>query len=203
MNAMTPLPAAREPQSTWHEALAFRRGATIGALVLTIAGGAWAFLGLANHTGAPAWAFVAFSAAVFTIVTSAAVRFVTLVRSPVSTVSADAARENARRGRRVGIVFGLTFAAEGVLIGTAATLLQRADRPLLIPVAVAAIFGLHLLPLGKVLGMPIYNLIGSAIAGLSALALLVPDERARVFDLAMVVAVLLLASAGRVLYRYS
>lgn len=170
---------------------------------MTSAGAAWAFVGLALHEGSPTWAFLVAAVVVLALLVAALSRFPAIARSPVAEVSEEQAEANARRGRRVGIWFGVTFTAEAVLMGASGALLGRSGRPLLAPIAVAAIFGLHLLPLAKVLGMRVYTVTGWVIAGCAALSLAIADDHARIFDLAMVVAVVLWICAGRILVRYA
>jgi hypothetical protein len=187
---------------SWQETRAFKRGAIIGALVLTCAGAAWAFIGLANREGTPGWAFGAMAVPELALLGFACGRLVALRRCGFERPSAEESSER-RRGRKVGIWFGVIFLAECSLIAVAATGLARAGRYLLIPIAVAAIVGLHLVPIAMLLGIPVYSIAGLAIAGLAALSLLVEDERTRVYDVALVVAFALWASAGRVLARYA
>ena len=185
--------------SVWQDSRRFKLGAGVGVFVLTYAGAWWAFGALGSHPGTPAWQFVAAMIPVLTLTTFLVVRLVAVVRSPSRKPSVAEAAEGARRGRRMGILFGLVCTAEGLLIASAASMLSSAGRPLLIPVAVAAIVGLHFIPLSRIFSMPIYMVTGTLIAGLAAASLLIADEHVRVFALSLLVAGVLWASAARAL----
>ncbi|MGC1613806.1 MAG: hypothetical protein WA736_03895 [Candidatus Acidiferrum sp.] len=187
----------------WHNTREFKFGAGIGALVLTYAGAAWAFVALANRAGMPRWEFGVFALPVLTLTALSVVRLVAVAKLPIQTLLGAEATERARQGRRMGILFALVFATEAALVAGTAVILARSSRPLLIPVAVMAIFGLHLVPLARIFSMPIYMVTGSLLAGLAASSLLIAEEPLRIFILAMVAAVVLWASAARVLAAYT
>jgi hypothetical protein len=109
----------------------------------------------------------------------------------------------ARAGRRMGRSFGIIFGIEGALIGAVAGALARAGRPLLIPVAIALIVGLHFFPLARVFQVPLYGLTGlfCIVSGLASL--LVPDSRARLVALGFAMAAVLWISAAAVLVRHT
>lgn len=184
-----------------HHTRAFQRGAAVGALVLTFAGLAWSFVALANHAGSPKWAFWACAAVVAGLGGRGVWQLVRIQRSPVVEVSAAESLENARRGRRMGMWFGLVFMVEGVLIGAAAVTLGAMDRPLLVPVVAVAIVGVHFIPLARIFQVPAYAVGGVVMTVLAGLSLLIPDEGLRVYVLGISSAVVLWGMAGWVLGR--
>ena len=135
----------------------FARGAAIGALVLTGFGGFWAIESVVHQSEAPAWEWVAVG------VTGAVLASLCLLRMVRAANLAEAHDPGlaARAGRRMGMSFGIIFGIEGLLIGAAAAALAQAGRPLLIPVAIALIVGLHFFPLARVFRVPVYHLTGS------------------------------------------
>lgn len=184
--------------SLWQKTMGFKLGAGIGALILTYAGAAWAFVSLANRSATQTWEFVVAALPVVIITIFGVVRLAAAWKLPFR-FSASEATESARHGRRVGLLFGVVFAAEFVAITTAAVLLSWAERPLLIPVAVAAIVGAHFLPLAKIFQIPTYGYAGLILLGISLGSLLITNERTRLFTLGISVAVVLWVSAGAVL----
>ncbi|MEP6730597.1 MAG: hypothetical protein ABJE10_08160 [bacterium] len=189
---------------TADEGRAFKLGAAIGAMVLISAGAAWAFAALANRVVAPPiWAYGVVAVSVTMLIAWGAIRVAAIVRMPVQRVSEASAVEGARRGRKTGLMFGAIVSVEVALIAGVAVFLARADRGLLVPVAVVAIVGLHFVPLSRVFRVSTYGIAGWLLTSLAALSMLIADERARVFDLAIAVALVLWASAARVLVLHT
>jgi hypothetical protein len=185
--------------SAWQHTRGFRSGAAIGALVLTCAGAAWAIAALANRPGVPAWTYAAAAVPVLALLSSG-VRCLLMIRRDdgLRPPGLDVI-EGAQRGRRVGVLFGAVFAAEIALIAVAAIVLSHAGRPLLIPVAVVAIVGVHFVPLARLFHIPVYGAAGWLLLTASLVSLLIVDERLRVFILGLAAAVVLWASAAVVL----
>jgi hypothetical protein len=177
----------------------FKLGAGVGVFILTYAGAFWAFGALRSRAGTPVWQFGVATIPVLTLTALIIVRLAALVRSPSRKLSTAEAAESARRGRRIGILFALVCTAEGLLIWGTSSLLNSVGRPLLVPVGVAAIVGIHFIPLSRIFFMPIYMVTGTLIACLAAASLLIADETLRVFALSLLVAVVLWASAARAL----
>ncbi len=177
----------------------FARGAAIGALVLTGFGGFWAFESVVNQPEARTWEYVAAG------VTGALLAGLCVLRlvGASNLAEADDPALAARAGRRMGMSFGIIFGIEGLLIGAAAGALARAGRPLLIPVAIALIVGLHFFPLARVFQVRVYDLTGllCVVAGLGSL--LVPDGPARLVALGFAMTAVLWISATVVLVRYT
>ena len=191
------------PISLWHGTQGFKRGAAIGALILTFAGAAWAVAGLVNWPGTPVWEFGFVAVPVLALTGLSISRLVAVAALPSPQVPDAEAAENARRGRRIGLLFGAVFTVEMLLIALAAILLSSAGRPLLIPVAVAAIVGVHFLPLATIFHVRTYGIAGLLLIGASLGSLFVPDEPTRVYVLALMVAMVLWASAGTVLAMHT
>jgi hypothetical protein len=186
--------------SRWHESRGFKFGAGIGALVLTYTGAAWAFAALGNRAGVtPRWEFGMLTVPVLLLTIFGVIRLVAVAKLPVLLASDPEAIEGARRGRRVGLLFGVVFAVEFGSIALAAILLSRAGRPLLIPVVIVAIVGAHFLPLARIFHVPTYGFAGVLLVLAALGSLLITDEPARVFALGMVTGLVLWVSAATVL----
>ena len=177
----------------------FRIGAAIGALVLIVAGAAWTLIALVfrPETGLSHYALLAIPALI--LATSAIRRLVAVVRSPAAPTTEAEELERSREGKRMGIWFGVIFAAEFGVIGAVAPILAGAGRPLLIPVAIVAIVGAHFVPLAKVFRIPTYFVAGVLLVAIAAASLLIPDEPTRLFALGIATTVVLWAAAWTVL----
>lgn len=177
----------------------FALGAGLGALVLTAAGAAWSLVALIFRPGSSVWQFVLAVVPALVLATFIVRRIGAIARMPEPPATPSERLEGARQGRRMGLLFGTVFAIEMALIAATAVLLARANRPLLIPVAVVAIIGAHFLPLAKLFRIPTYFVTGAALVGLTGLSFLISDESTRAFLLGLSVTAVLWASAAAVL----
>ena len=178
---------------------AYVRGVAIGALVLTFFGVFWASEAITNWTQAPSWAYGVLSLPVITLTLFAVVRFINAAKLPEAMDGDQAARD----GKRTGIAFGVVFSIEFILIAVAAVILNNLDRPLLIPVAVALIVGLHFFPLARLFHVPIYSVTGLLCVACAFASLLVADEAVRLLLLGLAIAIILWGSAGAALLQYT
>jgi hypothetical protein len=187
----------------WQDSRGFKFGAGVGALILTYAGAAWAFAALINSAGAASWEFGMSAMPALALTVMSVMRLVAIAKHPWPDASYNAsgadAAERARRGRKVGLWFGIVFGVEAIVIASTAMFLARSGRPLLIPVAVVAIVGAHFLPLARIFRIPIYGFAGAFLMAAALGSLLIVDEPTRVFDLGIATAVALWVSAGAVL----
>lgn len=170
--------------------------------MFTLAGGVWATGALLSNPDVPAWTSSLIALPVALLCWTAFQQLRLVSRMPTARRSSEQTAESSRRGRRIGTWFGVIFVVEGLTIAGVASLLARADLPLLIPVAIVAIFGLHLVPLGRLFAMPIYVGTGILLAAMAATSLWWQDDRTRVFLLSLAVATVLWIGAGRILTVY-
>ena len=174
------------------------RGSAIGAINLTVFGAIWAFNALGAYwPQAPGWAFGVLVLAAAALAIFGAVRLVAASRLPRE--DAQAARQWRAAERWLGIIFAIQI----LLIAAAAIILARAGRPLLIPVVVAAIVGLHFWPLARVFHMPIFWGIGALLLICAAASLLIENANARALALSLAAALVLWVSAAIMLIRYT
>jgi hypothetical protein len=187
----------------WQDSRGFKFGAGVGALILTYVGAAWAFAALINRAGAAPWEFGMSALPALALTVMGVMRLFAIAKHRWPDASHDAsgaeAAERARRGRKVGLWFGVVFGVEAILIAFTAMFLARAGRPLLIPVAVVVIVGAHFLPLARIFRIPTYGFAGALLMAAALGSLLIADEQTRVFDLGIATAVALWASASAVL----
>lgn len=178
---------------------ALARGAAIGALVLSWFGAFWAFASILHWPRATFWTWALAGIPVVALTLFSILRMIGAAGLPEAADGAQAAREGKRMGRNFGIICGIEFA----LIGGASALLARSGRPLLIPVAIALIVGLHFLPLARVFRLPVYYATGVLCVAFALASLLVADETVRLLALGVAMAVVLWLSAAAVLLRHT
>ena len=188
-------PAGKQPIA----ARPYATGVTIGALILTLFGGFWASAGLMNLSKVPAWIYIILSLPVIVLILSAASRLINIKKLPEVADDGMSARE----GKKIGIAFGIVFAVEFILIAAAAVILNKLNRPLLIPIAVALIVGLHFLPLARLFQVPVYSVTGLLCIACALASLFVSNEALRLLLLGLSIAIVLWVSAGIVLLLYA
>jgi hypothetical protein len=177
----------------------YARGVTIGAFVLTFFGAFWASEALTNWPQTPPWAYGVLGVPAVALTLFAILRFINVAKLP-EAVDGDQA---ARGGKRTGIAFGVVVAAEFILIAAASVIFGKLGWPLLIPVAIALIVGLHFFPLARLFHVPVYSVTGLLCVVSSLASLLVADEAVRLLLLGLAIAIILWGSAGVALFRYT
>ena len=177
----------------------FARGAAVGALVLTGFGGFWALESVAHLPELPSWKYGVAGLPILVLLCFAVFRLI----HAGGLAEASDADQAARAGRKMGMRFGIIFGIEGALIGAAAAGLAGADRPLLIPVAIALIVGLHFFPLARVFDLRVYAFTGAFCTIAAVASLLVADSIARLVALGFAMAAILWISAAVVLMRHT
>jgi hypothetical protein len=166
-----------------------------GALILTYFGAFWAYESITNWPQVSPLAVVLLSLPVVALTVFAILRFIGVARLPIATNGEQAVRD----GKRIGITFGVIFTVEFILIAVVSIILANLDRPLLIPVAIALIVGLHLFPLARVFRLRVYTITGLMCVVSSLASLLIYEEALRLLVLGLAVAIILWVSAGVVL----
>ena len=138
-----------------------------GAIIMSIFGAIWWIVG-ARATGRVSTTFYAIPAVITLALLVAA------LRTPASEEIVDAA-EHSRRGRLVGIWSGV----EGVLILLAVNVLNNIGKADYVPTAIAAIVGLHFIPLARGLPARRYYVTALMFVAVSAASVWIPeaDER--------------------------
>jgi predicted enzyme related to lactoylglutathione lyase len=187
------------PSEGFERSRGFKVGAGIGALVLTAAGTAWSVVALIFRPGSPAWQFVLVMVPALLLAAVTIRRLVAVAKLQESLSTESERLESARDGRRMGLWFAAIFSAEIALIAGAATTLARADRPLLIPVAVVAIVGAHFVPLARVFKIPTYLVTGVMLMVVAGGSLLISNQSSRLFTLGISSTAILWISAFAVL----
>jgi hypothetical protein len=151
------------------------RGSIGGAAILTLFGGLWCILALANWAARPGWSIPLGVGLTIALLVLCVARFqsyknVHSVDDPVA----------AAKGKRVGMLFGIIFGIEGALIAISATVLGSHGLGIWVPLVIAIIVGVHFLPLAHVFEVPLYYWTG-ALCVLGVLGcLLIHDSGTRV-----------------------
>jgi len=97
-------------------------------------------------------------------------------RLPNAVVKAET-EADARREKRTGILFGITFGAEGLLIGVASAVCHAINRVDLFFPLMALIVGVHFFPLAALFQVKIYYFVGALLCVLAIFTLLVVPQR--------------------------
>lgn len=147
-------------------------GMAYGAIIMGFFGCLWLFWALASmnvHTPLVIPAVLAFAASV-------GIPAAGLLRNGVlaSKLAAPLTPQQERQQSRMGRIFGLIFAAEGVLIFVAVNVLNNFGLGGYAISAVAAIVGLHFLPLARLFRRPLYYASGTAMTAAALASLAIP-----------------------------
>ena len=176
--------------------IAHMRGSIAGAMILTIFGGLWCIVAVANWAMRPSWSVAAGAVVTVALLAMCVVRLVALSKFPSVDDPAAAAK-----GKRIGMLFGIIFGIEGGAIAVCSTLLVRHGLGIWIPFAVGIIVGLHFLPLASVFEVPLYYWTGGLSTAGALGCLLIPDSATRVLCVGMVMAAVLWLSVVVLLVR--
>jgi hypothetical protein len=168
-------------------------------MILILFAAVWAFSALVNWSQAPTWIFALVMLVIAALAVYSVARFTATSRLPRELEDAQAARQ----WRVANIWLAVIFAFEMIFIAVVAIILGDSDRSLLLPVAVAALVGIHFLPFALVFRIPIYWGTGLLLLACAAGSLLIVDESMRLLLLGMSVALVLSISAVVVLERYT
>jgi hypothetical protein len=166
------------------------RGRIIGAGILTLMGALWYLLAVALWPAHPGWSIPAGSLAaalllIFCVQRLWAFRSVPRIHDPAA----------AARGKRAGMWFGIIFGIEGLSIGLCSMLLAHFGWSDWIPLAAAALVGLHFIPLARVFEVPLYYWTGSLTVMAMAACALIGDPNRRVLVAGVVMAAVLWLTA--------
>ena len=146
-------------------------GMAYGAFIMGFFGCMWLVWGLApltDHVSVLIGAAVVFAASLW-IPAAALLRRGSRAVRAAGTLGPEEQREQARMGKMFGFVFG----AEGVLIFLAVNVLNNLGLRDYGICAIAAIVGLHFLPLARLYRRPMYTVVGivMTLAALASIAL--------------------------------
>jgi hypothetical protein len=160
-------PTERDPDSEW-TARAVASGLAAGLLVLALFAAGWflAGLGVSGVDGLPRWIGLAFTLLVTGGLASTGIKLLVAANH----LASDSSPAAARRGRRVGMQFGLVFGAEFVLIAVASRILAALGQDSLIMPVIAAIVGAHFLPLAGLFHVRTYSVTGGILIGIGLAA---------------------------------
>jgi hypothetical protein len=175
------------------------RGAALGVLFLTYFGEYWVFVSMTNWPKAPVWVYTISSLPVIALTYFAVMRLIRAEKLPVTAAEVQSAGD----GKRPGRLFGIIFTIEFILIYSAVIILNKMEKPLLVPIAIALIVGLHFFPLAGLFHNRVYYVSGGLFIIFSITALLIEDKMAGLVMLGIASAIVLWVSAAIVLIYYT
>lgn len=149
-------------------------GMAYGAIIMGFFGSLWLFWALASMSMRTPLVI----AAVLSFAASLWIPAADLFRkgSLASKQSAPLTPEQEREQSRMGKVFGFIFAAEGVLIFVAVNVLNNVGLGQYGISAIAAIVGLHFLPLARLFRRPLYYAAGTIMTAAALVSLAIPES---------------------------
>jgi hypothetical protein len=127
------------------------RGIVTGAIILTLFGALWCIVALAFWAARPRWGIPAACVTTLALLFLCVLRLAASVKMPESRDPAAAAK-----GKRMGMLFGITFGIEAGLIALSSMLLGHYGLGYWIPVEVGIIVGAHFVPLAHIFEAPLY-----------------------------------------------
>jgi hypothetical protein len=140
-----------------------------GAILMSIFGAIWWVVG-AHTTGRVAFTFYAIPAVISLALIAAA------LRAPAAEAPADLS-ESSRRARLVGI----WSAVEGVVILIAVIVLRNIGMDAYVATAIAAIVGLHFIPLARSLPARRFYITSLAFCAIAVGSIWIPDADQRLW----------------------
>jgi hypothetical protein len=148
-------------------------GMAYGAIIMGFFGCLWLFWALASmnvRTPVVVAAVLVFAASLW-IPAAALLRNGMIATKLAVPLTPEQEREQSRMAR----IFGLVFAAEGVLIFLAVNLLNNSGLGAYAISAIAAIVGLHFLPLARLFQRPLYYVSGTIMTAAALVSLAIPE----------------------------
>ena len=151
-------------------------GAAFGVMMMTLFGTAWLAWGLQNVRTDSPWLIAALVLPAIALLVPCFGMFQIGRRAGKQAAPLTAIQKRAQR--QLGRMFGIVFGAEALLIFLAVTALTHFHLEPYIMTVVAAIVGLHFLPLARLFRFPLYYWVGGVILAdaLVTLALPVPSR---------------------------
>ena len=148
-------------------------GAAFGVMMMALFGTAWLAWGLQSTPADSPWLIAALVLPAIALLIPGFGMFQMGRRATrqAPPLTASQKRVQSQMGRTFGIVFG----AEGLLIFLAVNVLTHFHLEPYIMTAVAAIVGLHFLPLARLFRVPLYYWVGGVIGADALLSLALPS----------------------------
>jgi hypothetical protein len=148
-------------------------GMAFGTLMLTLFGCLWLAMGFQAMNLHSAWLTVLLVLFAASLLVPCAGMF--RIGRQAEKYAGPLSPEQGRDQKRMGSSFGLVFAAEGVLILLAVNVLNNLHLEHYVISAIAAIVGLHFVPLARLYRVGMYYTVGSVMTVAAILSLAVPS----------------------------
>lgn len=148
-------------------------GAAFGVVMMTLFGTAWLAWGLYNTRADSPWLIPALVLPAIALLVACFGMFQMGRRAAKQAAPLSAGQKRAQS--RMGMMFGIIFGAEGLLIFLAVNVLTHFHLESYIMTAVAAIVGLHFLPLARLYRVPLYYWMGGVMLADAVVSLALPS----------------------------
>jgi hypothetical protein len=148
-------------------------GAAFGVMMMTLFGTAWLAWGLQSVGADSPWLIAALVLPAIGLLVPGFGMFQLGRWAAKQAAPLTASQKLAQR--QMGRTFGIVFGAEGLLIFLAVNVLTHLHLEPYIMTAVAAIVGLHFLPLARLFRVPLYYWVGGVMVADALLSLALPS----------------------------
>ena len=148
-------------------------GAAFGVMMMTLFGTAWLAWGLQNMRANSPWLIPVLVLPAIALLVPCFGMFQIGRRAGKQAAPLTASQKRVQS--RMGITFGIVFGAEGLLIFLAVNVLTHFHLEPYIMSVVAAIVGLHFLPLATLFRVPLYYWVGGVILADALVSVALPS----------------------------
>lgn len=148
-------------------------GAAFGVLMMTLFGSAWLAWGFQSMGTDSPWLIAAVTLGGIALLVPCFAVF--QIGRKAGKKAAPLTSEQKRFQRQLGQMFGIIFGAEGLLIFLAVSALSHFHLETYISTAIAAIVGLHFLPLARLYRFPLYYAVGGVMVVEALIFLTLPS----------------------------
>ncbi len=173
-------------------------GMAFGALIMTMFGCLWLTWGLAAMNAGSLWIVLAVT--LFGVSLLVPGSRVLQIGRKAGKVAGPLSPEMEQAQKRMGRMFGIIFAGEGVLIFAAVNVLNNLHLGGYVISAIAAIVGLHFLPLARLYRLSMYYVVGGIMTAAALVSLVLPPS-VRMSALAITMSAIVWATCAAVIRK--
>jgi hypothetical protein len=173
-------------------------GMAFGAMIMTMFGCMWLTWGLTAMNARSLWVVIAVALFATSLIVPGS-RILQIGRK-ASKAAGPLTPEMEQEQKRMGMMFGIIFGGEGLLIFAAVNVLNNLHLGEYVISAIAAIVGLHFLPLARLYRLPMYYAVGGIMTAAAAASLALPAS-VRMSALAVTMSIIVWATCAIVIRK--